>query len=62
MKRCDDWIDLICFKPELDNDQMHQAAVLSGEKNIIDDCLSNFMEIVNVNDLQSVNLILESVA
>ena len=27
-----DWIDLICFKPQLDNDQMYQAAVLSGEK------------------------------
>ena len=27
-----DWIDLICCKPQLDNDQMYQAAILSGEK------------------------------
>lgn len=45
-----DWIEYICFKPELDNDQMYQAAVLSGEKNTIDACLANFMEIINVQD------------
>ena len=27
-----DWIDLICFRPKLDNDQMYQASILSGEK------------------------------
>jgi hypothetical protein len=35
---------------ESDNDQMYQAAVLSGEKNTIDACLANFMEIINVQD------------
>ena len=27
-----DWVDLICFRPALDNAQMYQASVLSGEK------------------------------
>lgn len=62
VKSCTDWIDLVCFKPHLDNDQMHQAAILSGEKNWIDECLANFLEIVNVQDLSNVNLILESIA
>ena len=57
-----DWIEYICFKPELDNDQMYQAAVLSGEKNTIDACLANFMEIINVQDAQNVNLIIESLS
>ena len=43
-----DWIDLICFKAHLDNDQQYQAAVLSGEKNWIDECLANMLEILNV--------------
>ena len=62
VKTCDDWIDLICFTPELDNDQMYQAALLSGEKNKIDDCLANFLEVINVNDIQTANLILESIS
>lgn len=41
---------------------MYQAGVLSGDKNTIDDCLANFLEIVNVNDLPNINLILESIA
>jgi hypothetical protein len=57
-----DWIELICFKPQLTNDQMHQAAVLSGDKNWIDECLANVLEILNVQDVQNVNLIMESVA
>jgi hypothetical protein len=57
-----DWIEFICFKPELDNDQMHQAAILSGEKNILDDCLCNMLEILNVQDVQNVNLIMESIS
>lgn len=41
---------------------MYQAAVLSGEKNTIDACLANFMEIINVQDAQNVNLIIESLS
>jgi hypothetical protein len=57
-----DWIELICFKPKLENDQMHQAAVLSCEKNWVDECLANMLETINVNDVQNVNLILESLS
>jgi hypothetical protein len=41
---------------------MYQAGVLSGDKNVIDECLANFLEITNVNDLANINLILESIA
>ena len=33
VKNCNDWVDLICFKAELENEAMYQAALLSGEKN-----------------------------
>ena len=57
-----DWIELICCRPELDNDQMYQSSILSGDKNWIDECLANFLEILNVQDVQNVNLIMESIA
>ena len=57
-----DWVEQICFEPSLDNELMHQAAVLSGEKNWIDECLANFLEIMNVNDHPNVTLIIESIS
>jgi len=57
-----DWVELICFEPHLDNEQMHQSAVLSGEKNWIDECLANFLEILNVNDHPNVQLVIESIS
>ena len=41
---------------------MYQASVLAGDKNWIDECLANVLEILNVQDVQNVNLIMESVA
>ena len=41
---------------------MHQSAILSGENNWIDECLANFLEILNVNDLPNINLIMESIS
>lgn len=41
---------------------MHQSAILSGENNWIDECLANFLEIINVNDLPNINLIMESIS
>ena len=41
---------------------MHQAAILSGEKNWLDECLANFLEIMNVNDHPNVTLIIESIS
>mmetsp|Transcript_20173 Transcript_20173/g.30941 ORF Transcript_20173/g.30941 Transcript_20173/m.30941 type:complete len:91 (+) Transcript_20173:49-321(+) len=57
-----DWIDLVCFKPHIDNEQMHQASILFSDKNWIDECLANMLEILNVQDVQNVNLIMESVS
>lgn len=41
---------------------MYQAAVLSGENNPLDDCLRTIMDLVNAQDVGSVNLILESLS
>lgn len=41
---------------------MHQAAILSSEKNGIDECLAGFLEVLNVQDFQSVNLIMDSLS
>lgn len=57
-----DWVEQICFEPTLDNELMHQSGVLSGEKNIIDECLVHFLEIMNVNDHPNVTLIIESIS
>lgn len=57
-----DWLQYICFKPQLDNEQMHQASILASEKNWTDDCLSYMMEILNVQDVSTVNLMLDSLA
>lgn len=39
-----------------------QTALLSGEQNPIDKVAMNMLEIINLNDVQSVNLTLESMA
>jgi hypothetical protein len=57
-----DWVELVPFKPKLDNDQMYQASILSCEKNWIDEVLANMLETLNVQDVQSVNLIMESLS
>lgn len=57
-----DWVELVPFKPVLDKDQMYQASILSCEKNWIDECLANMLETLNVQDVQSVNLVLESLS
>lgn len=57
-----DWIEIIPFKPVLDNEQMYQASLLCCEKNWVDECLANMLETLNVQDVQSVNLIMESLS
>ena len=56
------WLDWVCFKPEISKEQMHQAAMLNGEMNSIDECTACIMEIINVNDVTNVNLTLESMS
>ena len=41
---------------------MHQAAILSSEKNYVDGCLAGMLEILNVQDFQSANLIMDSLS
>lgn len=41
---------------------MYQASILAGSKNWIDECLANILEILNVQDVQNVNLIMESIS
>jgi len=56
------WAELICFEPELDNDQMYQASILSCEKNAIDKCLEALMAMVDVQDSSSTTIMLETQA
>jgi hypothetical protein len=56
------WLEWICFKPEISNEQMRQAAMLNGELNPIDECAACMLEIINVNDVTNVNLTLESLS
>jgi hypothetical protein len=41
---------------------MQQAALLANELNPIDQIAANMLEIVNINDITSVNLTLESIS
>ena len=57
-----DWVELICFKPLADNEQMHQQAVLSCEKNWVDECLAHSMQLLNCQDMKAVNGVLEGLS
>ena len=41
---------------------MQQAALLNGDHNPLDRIAAHFVELVNVNDISSVNLTLESLS
>ena len=56
------WLEWACFEPELSKQQIYQTALLTGERNPIDQCLGYMMEILNINDVLSVNLTLESIS
>lgn len=56
------WLEWVCFEPELSKQQIYQTALLTGERNPIDQCLGYMMEILNINDVLSVNLTLESIS
>ena len=56
------WLDWVCFKPELSAEQQQLAAFFSSERNPIDECACNMMEVLNVNDLSNTNLTLESLS
>ena len=56
------WLDWVVFKPELSKEQQQQAAFFAGDRNPIDECAANMLEILNVNDVTNVNLTLESLS
>jgi hypothetical protein len=56
------WLPYVCFKAELSKEQMMQSALLKCDQNPIDTVAAHMMEILNINDLKSVNLILESLS
>jgi hypothetical protein len=56
------WLPYVCFKAELSKEQMQQAALLNGDHNPLDRIAAHFVELVNVNDISSVNLTLESLS
>jgi hypothetical protein len=41
---------------------MYQASVLNSEQNHVDECLTCMMETLNVQDLDSIKLIMDSLA
>ena len=56
------WLEWICFKPELSLEQQQLAAFFSSDRNPLDECACNMLEVLNVNDLQNTNLTLESLS
>lgn len=56
------WVPYCCFKPVISKEQMYQAAILASDKNPLDQVSACLMEILNVNDVQNVNLTLESLS
>lgn len=45
------WLEWVCFKPELSSEQQQLAAFFASEKNPLDECACNMMEVLNVNDV-----------
>lgn len=41
---------------------MYQASILRSDQNNLDECLCHMLECINVQDVSSVNLIMESIA
>lgn len=56
------WLDWVCFEPELSKQQIQQTALLTGERNPVDECLGYMMELLNINDALNVQLTLESIS
>lgn len=61
LKTCSYWIDYVCVFPKIPNHALKQAAHLSTN-NPIDSLLKSAMNFLDVNDLATVNKILEETA
>lgn len=61
LKSCAHWIDYVCVFPKVATISLKQAALLSTD-NPIDSLLKSAMNFLDVNDLATVNKILEETA
>jgi thermostable 8-oxoguanine DNA glycosylase len=52
----------VCFQPAISQEQMRQTALLASDQNPLDKLASHFLDLVGINDLASVNMILESLS
>ena len=60
VKQCAQWVNYVCFEPQLEHDQKHQAAILSSVTQ--DECTSHMMDLLSIQDLTNVNQILDTLA
>lgn len=61
LKTCSYWIDYVCVFPKIPTHSMKQAALLATD-NPVDSLLTSAMNFLDVNDLATVNKILEETA
>jgi len=57
--RAADWLDYVCFSPNVPEIIKQQNTILSGSENPLDALLKSALENTDVNDSVSINKILE---
>jgi hypothetical protein len=57
--RAADWLDYVCFSPNVPEITKQQNTILSGSENPLDALLKSALEFTDVNDSVSINKILE---
>jgi hypothetical protein len=57
--RVADWLDYVCFTPNVPEISKQQNCILSGKENPVDSLLKSALEFTDVNDSVSVNKILD---
>lgn len=57
------WLPYVCFRPEISVEQQQQVALLNNhERNPTDDVLKHLIDLLNINDVTTTNLTLESLS
>ena len=57
-----DWLEYICFQPNITNAQKLQNNLLSSADNTVDNLLKGAFDVIDVHDQVTVNKILEDAA
>lgn len=57
-----DWLEYVCFSPEISETQKSQNNLLSSTDNPIDNLLKGAFDVTDVHDAVSINRILEEAA